>query len=162
MNSLVDGEAWAIENGEPHWPLITDPVTREVRPCRCGKVFRADGIDYRHGRPLRIEDLLADLVDPDALTRIIVSPEAVKTAAPTDPIGDLMRYAARLRSQRPPPEVIAGDAEVVRTMFERAGILPSPAPHPAPDHLFGIPIRVDPDMPPDMMRIGDRWFILPS
>jgi hypothetical protein len=34
-----------VLEGRPHGPLITDPTTRAVEPCGCGRTF---GI-YRHG-----------------------------------------------------------------------------------------------------------------
>lgn len=108
-----------------------------------------------------MDRILASIVDPGPATRIIVSPEATRTAVQYDPIGDLMRYAERLRNRRPAPEIAVGDPEVAQTAFERAGILRLMPGLPTPDHLFGIPIRVDPNMPPDMMRVGDQYFILP-
>lgn len=83
-----------------------------------------------------------------------------------DVMGDLMRAARALglagpsRSYPAPvTDIRVGDHETFSRLIRDADIRMMPAAEQQPvDRLLGIPIVVDPRMPRNAIRIGDRWF----
>lgn len=81
------------------------------------------------------------------------------SAENSDPLGDIRRFMEKYRAPvPPPPEIRAGAADIARRLLGGHNV---PPPTMADQLTYaGIPIRVDPRMPENMMMIGTQLFIL--
>lgn len=108
-----------------------------------------------------IERVAAQIDDALAGFRMPAPPWA---SASADPMGDILRMARMLEVVPPPPRLYVGD-EPTFVRWLTGNHIPIHKAEPAigPEWFLGIPVRVDANMPPSMIRIengDDVQYIL--
>lgn len=108
-----------------------------------------------------IERVAAQIDDALADFRM---PAPAWASASADPMGDMIRMARALEVIPPPPRLFVGDKPTfVRWMTGNGVTVRQAAQATGPLDFLGIPVRVDANMPPNMIRIengDDVQYIL--